>query len=203
MHQSLGGSWISICGSWKFSIYYKELETCSFQQCAKKMQCPPRLGYLKKRQVLQAVKEPDFWSADAPTQREDKWGGVKEDFRHLLSHVQFVTLWHLRAYLFTSVVGVLLWCFTDRRYIQPTIHNQAPLALRCSVQFSLIGSSLLVVSESERCSSPADDFTTRSFITALSVMQYITTTGLLTCWRAWWNTGLVMNSRDFLLSQPL
>lgn len=113
---------------------------------------------------------------------------IKSTCVYQISHVQFVTLWHLQAYLFTSVVVKLQWCFIDRWYIQPTAHNQATFPHRCSVQFSLIGSSLLVVLELERCYSPTGDFTTHPFITALSVMWYIMTTGLHTCWHAWWNT---------------
>lgn len=56
-------------------------------------------------------------------------------------HVQFVTAWHLEAYLFPSVIGKLLWSFIDLR----NIHQQfiVRLLFHCSMQFSLIGSSLL------------------------------------------------------------
>lgn len=99
-----------------------------------------------------------------------------------ISHVRFVDI--CGPVYSLLLVGKLLRCCIYGAFV----HNQ-PFPLRCSVPSSLIGSSLLIVSKSERCYSPADDFTTPPFITALLLMWYITTTGLHTCCHVWWNTS--------------
>lgn len=122
------------------------------------MQRPPKTGYLKERASLSRNKVARLLVSGCT---DPEGGQVRRSARGLQvfiglltpaiesTYIRFHTCgfwhWHLWAYLFTSIVGKLLWWFIDRRYIQLTVHNQATFPLRCSVQFSLIGSTLLVV----------------------------------------------------------